>query len=198
MLLRAVQFGASDVHLKVGQPPIIRRDGLLLALDGWPALDDERARRRSRDRDRVTTPPGGPPSRQTGELDLAYTPTGLPRFRVNGFRQRGSISFAFRVIPNGIPGFAELGLPDGVAALAEEHRGLVLVTGATGSGKSTTLAAIVGHINATRRQHIVTIEDPIEFLHEDRQCIVNQREVGLDTVLVRRGAPAGARARTRT
>ena len=85
------------------------------------------------------------------------------------------------MIPSGVPGFAELGLPEGVAALAEEHRGLVLVTGATGSGKSTTLAAIVGHINSTRRQHIVTIEDPIEFLHDDRQCIVNQREVGLDT-----------------
>jgi twitching motility protein PilT len=117
----------------------------------------------------------------TGELDLAYTPTGLPRFRVNGFRQRGAISFAFRVIPSGVPSFAELGLPPGVARLAEEHRGLVLVTGATGSGKSTTLAAIVGQINSTRRQHIVTIEDPIEFLHDDRQCIVNQREVGLDT-----------------
>ena len=117
----------------------------------------------------------------TGDLDLAYTPTGLPRFRINGFRQRGAISFAFRVIPSGVPGFAELGLPEGVSALAEEHRGLVLVTGATGSGKSTTLAAIVGHINSSRRQHIVTIEDPIEFLHDDRQCIVNQREVGLDT-----------------
>jgi twitching motility protein PilT len=117
----------------------------------------------------------------TGELDLAYTPTGLPRFRVNGFRQRGSISFAFRAIPTDVPSFERLSLPPGVRRLAEEHRGLVLVTGATGSGKTTTLAAMVDHVNRTRHQHIVTIEDPIEILHPDRGCIVNQREVGLDT-----------------
>jgi twitching motility protein PilT len=105
----------------------------------------------------------------------------LARFRVNGFKQRGSTSFAFRMIPTEVPGFADLRLPKGVQRLAEEHRGLILVTGATGSGKSTTLAAIIGHINRTRRQHIVTIEDPIEFLHTDHGCIVNQREVGLDT-----------------
>jgi twitching motility protein PilT len=105
----------------------------------------------------------------------------LARFRVNGFKQRGATSFAFRVIPNEIPKFEQLRLPTGVQKMAEEHRGLVLVTGATGSGKSTTLAALLGHINRTRRQHIVTIEDPIEFLHSDHGCIVNQREVGLDT-----------------
>jgi twitching motility protein PilT len=180
VLLRAVQAGASDVHLKVGQPPILRHDGTLEILEGWPPLDESQLE------SVLATVTGGDPVRRsafdtTGELDLAYTPTGLPRFRVNGFRQRGAISFAFRLIPNGVPSFAELGLPAGVAALAEEHRGLVLTTGATGSGKSTTLAAIVGHVNATRRQHIVTIEDPIEILHDDRQCIVNQREVGLDT-----------------
>jgi twitching motility protein PilT len=180
VLLRAVQAGASDVHLKVGQPPIIRCDGTLMPLDGWPPLTDQQL-------DLVLgTVTTHDPARkqafdQTGELDLAYTPTGLPRFRVNGFRQRGAISFAFRAIPAGVPSFEQLGLPAGVSHLAEEHRGLVLVTGATGSGKSTTLAAIVGHINASRRQHIVTIEDPIEILHDDRGCIVNQREVGLDT-----------------
>ncbi len=100
---------------------------------------------------------------------------------MNGFRQRGAISFAFRVIPNEIPGFGDLHLPPGVARLAQEHRGLVLVTGATGSGKTTTLAAMLDEINRTRKQHIVTIEDPIEVLHPDRGCIVNQREVGLDT-----------------
>jgi twitching motility protein PilT len=180
VLTHAVRAGASDVHMKVGERPILRHDGTLKPLDSVPPLDgpqlesvlatltdQDPARRASFDK--------------TGELDLAYTPTGLPRFRVNGFRQRGAISFAFRVIPTEVPNFPALGLPDGVAALAEEHRGLVLVTGATGSGKSTTLAAIVGHINATRRQHIVTIEDPIEFIHDDRECIVNQREVGLDT-----------------
>src|SRR4029079_8460920 len=100
---------------------------------------------------------------------------------VNGYRQRGSISFAFRFIPKEIPSFTKLGLPDGVGGLAEEHSGLVLGTGATGSGKSTTLAAMVNSINRSRQQHIVTIEDPIEFVHDDWGCIVNQREVGLDT-----------------
>ena len=117
----------------------------------------------------------------SGELDTAYQIPGLPRFRVNAFRQRGDISFAFRVIPRDVPDFASLHLPRGVERLSEEHRGLVLVTGATGAGKTTTLAAVVGHINRTRRQHIVTIEDPIEILHTDEGCIVNQREVGLDT-----------------
>ena len=118
---------------------------------------------------------------RTGELDTAYQPHGLPRFRVNAFRQRGEISLAFRVIPHTVPGFKSLRLPPGVETLADEHRGLILVTGATGVGKTTTLAAMVGHINRTRRQHIVTIEDPIEFLHDDEQSIVNQREVGIDT-----------------
>jgi len=118
---------------------------------------------------------------ETGELDIAYATEGLPRFRVNGFRQRGSISFAFRVIPSNVPSFDELRLPQGVRRLAEEHRGLVLCTGATGSGKTTTLATVLDHINRTRRMHIVTVEDPIEILHADRGCIVNQREVGLDT-----------------
>jgi twitching motility protein PilT len=180
VLSHAVRAGASDVHLKLGEPPILRNDGALQALEGVPPLDGtqlENVLAAVTDQDL----PRRAAFAETGELDLAYTPTGLPRFRVNGFRQRGSISFAFRVIPSEVPSFPSLGLPDGVAALAEEHRGLVLVTGATGSGKSTTLASIVGHINATRRQHIVTIEDPIEFIHDDRECIVNQREVGLDT-----------------
>ena len=180
MLLRAVQAGASDVHMKIGQPPVLRRDGTLSPLEGYPPMEEA-------DLESVlATVTAHDPARRSsfekaGDLDLAYTPTALPRFRVNGYRQRGAISFAFRAIPASVPSFGELGLPPGVAALAEEHRGLILVTGATGSGKSTTLAAVVGHINSTRRQHVVTIEDPIEFLHEDRQCIVNQREVGLDT-----------------
>jgi twitching motility protein PilT len=180
VLSHAVRAGASDVHMKVGEPPILRHDGALKPLEGVPPLNGTQL-----EGVLTTLTEQDEPRRasfaETGELDLAYTPTGLPRFRVNGFRQRGSISFAFRVIPSEVPSFPSLGLPDGVAALAEEHRGLVLVTGATGSGKSTTLASIVGHINATRRQHIVTIEDPIEFIHDDRECIVNQREVGLDT-----------------
>jgi twitching motility protein PilT len=180
VLARAVELGASDVHLKVGQPPIVRRDGELGLLPDHPPIgeaDTEAALALVAD----LHPARLQAFHETGELDIAYAVEGLPRFRVNGFRQRGSISFAFRVIPKHIPSFEELRLPKGVERLAEEHRGLVLVTGATGSGKTTTLAALIDHINRTRRHHIVTIEDPIEILHKDQGCIVNQREVGLDT-----------------
>jgi len=180
VLGRAVELGASDIHLKVGQPPVLRRDGELGLLPEHPPLYDsdlEAALALVAD----MTPAKLSHFHETGELDIAYAAEGLPRFRVNGYRQRGSISFAFRVIPNEVPSFATLRLPQGVARLAEEHRGLVLVTGATGSGKTTTLAAVIDHINRSRRQHIVTIEDPIEILHADHGCIVNQREVGLDT-----------------
>ncbi len=180
VLARAVELGASDIHLKVAQPPIVRRDGELGLLPEHPPLteaDLEAALALVGD----LTPAKLQAFHETGELDIAYTSGDLPRFRVNGFRQRGSIAFAFRVIPKHVPSFEELRLPKGVQRLAEEHRGLVLVTGATGSGKTTTLAAVIDHVNRTRRQHIVTIEDPIEILHSDRGCIVNQREVGLDT-----------------
>jgi twitching motility protein PilT len=180
VLRRAVELGASDVHLKVGQVPVVRRDGVIEPLEGWPPLYDS-------DLDAALAivaelvPAKLEAFHATGELDLAYTAEDLPRFRVNAFRQRGSTSFAFRVIPKNVPSFEELRLPPGVQRTADEQRGLVLVTGATGSGKTTTLAAIVDHINRTREQHIVTIEDPIEILHDDLGCIVNQREVGLDT-----------------
>jgi twitching motility protein PilT len=118
---------------------------------------------------------------QAGDLDIAYQDEDLPRFRVSAFRQRGSISFAFRVIPKNVPNFEQLALPQGIRRLTDEHRGLVLVTGATGSGKTTTLAAMIDYLNRSRQQHIVTIEDPIEILHPDHSCIVNQREIGLDT-----------------
>jgi twitching motility protein PilT len=180
MLRRAVELGASDIHLKVDRPPIVRRDGLLGELEGEPELS-ERDLELALEQVCTETPKRLQTFLETGELDSAYSPKGLPRFRVNGFRQRGSISMAFRVIPRDVPNFADLSLPAGVRRLAEEHRGLVLVTGATGSGKTTTLAAIVDHINRSRRQHIVTIEDPIEIVHGDHGCIVNQREVGLDT-----------------
>jgi twitching motility protein PilT len=180
MLRRAVELGASDIHLKVDRPPVVRRDGLLGELEGEPELS-ERDLELALEQVCTETPKRLQTFLETGELDSAYSPKGLPRFRVNGFRQRGSISIAFRVIPRDVPNFADLSLPAGVRRLAEEHRGLVLVTGATGSGKTTTLAAIVDHINRSRRQHIVTIEDPIEIVHGDHGCIVNQREVGLDT-----------------
>jgi twitching motility protein PilT len=180
VLRHAVTLGASDVHLKLGQPPVFRVDGELgVSTELGPLGEAELAEAL----DQVTA--AAPRRRQafdeTGDLDLAYSQPGLPRFRVNGFRQRGATSFAFRVIPDEIAGFEELHLPAGVERLAGEQRGLVLVTGATGSGKSTTLAAMLDHINRARRWHIVTIEDPIEVLHSDRQCIVSQREIGLDT-----------------
>jgi twitching motility protein PilT len=180
-LLRAVvDCGGTDIHLKLGLPPIVRRDGSLTALEGWPPLGEADLETVLQE---VTarTPHRLETFRETGELDTSYMAPDLARFRVNGFKQRGATSFAFRVIPNEIPKFEDLRLPMGVQKMAEEQRGLVLVTGATGSGKSTTLASLIGQINRTRRQHIVTIEDPIEFLHSDHGCIVNQREVGLDT-----------------
>src|SRR5438093_11537864 len=180
VLRRAVELGASDIHLKVERPPIVRRDGSLGKLEGEPQLT-ERDLELALEQVCSETPKRLQTFLETGELDSAYSPAGLPRFRVNGFRQRGSISIAFRVIPREVPNFEELSLPAGVRRLAEEHRGLVLVTGATGSGKTTTLAAMVDHINRTRKQHIVTIEDPIEILHTDADCIVSQREVGVDT-----------------
>jgi twitching motility protein PilT len=180
LLHSAVKAGATDVHLKLGRPPVLRRDGALEAVENWNAMTPAdlesvlatiTAVNRQKEAD----------FRATGELDIAYTSNDLTRYRVNGFLQRGAISFAFRVIPKEIPSFEQLRMPKGVGRLANEHRGLVLVTGATGSGKTTTLAAMLGHINRTRRQHIVTIEDPIEILHDDQACIINQREVGLDT-----------------
>jgi twitching motility protein PilT len=180
LLKRAVELGASDIHLKVGLPPVLRRDGAIAPLEESAILVDRDMEAvletvASRVPDRLEA------FRQTGDLDIAYQEKDLPRFRVNAFKQRGHISFAFRVIPKHVPSFEMLGLPAGVRRLADEHRGLVLVTGATGSGKTTTLASMIDYINRSRQQHIVTIEDPIEILHSDHSCIVNQREVGLDT-----------------
>ncbi len=180
LLAHAVQLGASDIHLKSDRPPVVRRDGALVPLAGSKPLGSQDLEDVLR---RVTqsVPHRFQSFGEHGELDIAYETPSLPRFRVNGFRQRGAISFAFRVIPRDVPTFASLQLPPGVKRLAEEHRGLVLVTGQTGSGKTTTLAAMLDHINRTRKEHIVTIEDPIEILHTDADCIVNQREVGVDT-----------------
>jgi twitching motility protein PilT len=180
LLRRAVELGASDVHLKLGRPPIMRQDGGLVEVPDTTPLTEA-------DLEAVLETVGGAAPgkvhvfRETGDLDLAYQPEGLPRFRVNVFRQRATTAFALRVIPALVPSFEQLGLPPGVERIAAEERGLILVTGATGSGKTTTLAAIIDYLNRTRRQHIVTIEDPIEVQHTDKNCVVNQREVGLDT-----------------
>lgn len=178
LLAATIELGGSDLHLKVDSPPRVRIDGQLTPLD-LPPLTDE-------DTEGVLavvtqrTPRKHQHFMAYGDLDTAYTAPGVGRFRVNGFRQKGSISFAFRYVPSTVPTIDSLGLPDGVRDLANEQRGLILVTGATGSGKTTTLAAMVDHINKTRRMHIVTLEDPIEIVHQDAGCIVQQREVGLD------------------
>lgn len=181
LLARAVEAGASDIHLKVGQPPMLRVDGAVkpmggnvspLSTDDLTALLQVAA---SAAPHRLAT------FRDTGELDASYETDQETRFRVNAFRQRGSVSIALRFIPRSIPSFDDLHMPPGIQRLADVQHGLVLVTGATGAGKSTTLAAMVRHINRTRAEHIVTIEDPIEVIHPDEGCIVNQREVGIDT-----------------
>ena len=179
LLARLIELGGSDMHLKIASPAMARVDGVLTPMEERLLTESDLETVLTLVTER--TPAKREQFYSAGELDTAYLAEGLGRFRVNGYRQRGSISFAFRFIPKEIPSFTKLGLPDGVGGLAEEHRGLVLVTGATGSGKSTTLAAMVNSINRSRQQHIVTIEDPIEFVHDDWGCIVNQREVGLDT-----------------
>jgi twitching motility protein PilT len=186
LLEAAVEAGASDVHLKLARPPLVRRDAELAPLEGFPILQ---ARDLAGILQQVCE---GSPQRlssflEHGELDIPYTTVSDHRFRVNGFRQRGETSFALRLIPRGIPTIEELGLPPGVARLADEPHGLVLVTGPTGAGKSTTLAAMVNRLNSRRQAHVVTVEDPIEFLHEDRLCVINQREVGIDTESFRKG-----------
>jgi twitching motility protein PilT len=179
--LRHVVFSeGSDLHLKVGSPPIARINGKLTpfpdaepltAEDTEAALElmiaDEEAKRAE--------------FKSDGEVDLAHAIPGLSRFRVNVFRQRGNVSIVARVIPFSVRQIEELGLPPAISELADEERGLILLTGTTGSGKSTTLAAIIDQINGTKARHIVTIEDPIEYLHRDRTSIINQREVGWDT-----------------
>jgi twitching motility protein PilT len=180
LLRRSVEAGASDIHLKLDRPPMLRRDGAVAALEGVEPLTEADLDSYLRAVTAVA-PQRYDLYHESGDLDIAYTAEDLPRFRVNAFRQRGATSFALRVIPKKVPRFEDLGLPEGIRALAEEHRGLVLVTGATGSGKTTTLAAMIDYINRARQSHIVTIEDPIEILHPDHMSIVNQREIGLDT-----------------
>ncbi len=178
--LRAVvEMGGSDLHLKVPAPPLVRLHGGLVPIDGAPVLTTEDTERFLREM--LTDAERFAEFQRDGELDFSHTVTGLARYRVNAFRQRGSISIVFRVVPFSIRTIPELDLPPVIARLAEEERGLILVTGTTGSGKSTTLAAMVDHINTTHAKNIVTIEDPIEYLHKDKKSIVHQREIGFDT-----------------
>ncbi|MDE3154692.1 MAG: type IV pilus twitching motility protein PilT [Acidobacteriota bacterium] len=178
-LLRiAVDQGASDLHLKVGNFPMLRVGGQLTPAtrDRQLALEDVMAMAAA-----VMSTAQRQKFKDDQEIDLAYSVAGLGRFRCSIFQQRGAVGMVFRVIPIQIRSIAELGLPTVLAQIASEERGLVLVTGTTGSGKSTTLAALVDHINHTRAAHVMTIEDPIEFLHRDDRSIINQREVAVDT-----------------
>jgi twitching motility protein PilT len=178
LLERAVAMHASDLHLKVGTYPTARVHGRLVPVTGTQPLDHE---------DLVEMAASVMPAahrekfKEAQEIDLAYSVPGLGRFRCNVFQQRGTIGMVLRVIPVKILSIEELGLPPVLKRIAAEERGLVLVTGTTGSGKSTTLAAMIDHINRTRSAHIITIEDPIEYLHRDNVAIVNQREIGVDT-----------------
>ncbi|HET9075231.1 MAG TPA: type IV pilus twitching motility protein PilT [Solirubrobacteraceae bacterium] len=174
-----VSQGGSDLHLKVPARPLGRVNGELLALAGSePLTADDTVRTLAQ---MLHDPAKLAEFEAENEVDFAYAIPGLSRFRVNAFRQRGSISIVARVIPFQVRTVEELGLPRVITDLAEEERGLILLSGTTGSGKSTTLAAMIDHINRTRSRHIVTIEDPIEYLHQDRSSIINQREVGMDT-----------------
>ena len=173
-----VDKGGSDLHLKAGGPAYVRLDGELSEVHDLPTLTPADTERFARE---VMTPELQAHFETGAETDLAYSLPGQGRFRAAIFRQRGSIGLVLRRVLPSAQTFEELNLPPAVRRLAEEHRGLVLVTGPTGSGKTTTTAAMISHINATRRCHLVTIEDPIEILHRDQLAIVDQREVGVDT-----------------
>jgi twitching motility protein PilT len=168
----------SDLHVKVGSPPRIRVNGVLRKLEGQEMLlpDDTAAMAQA-----IMRPDIAEHFDRRNEADFAYSIDGVGRFRVNVFRQRGSVAMIFRRVRTSATSAEDLGLPPVVTRLADEHRGLVLVTGPTGSGKTTTLAAVIDHINRTRECHIVTIEDPIEVLHRDNMASINQREIGVDT-----------------
>jgi twitching motility protein PilT len=178
-LLRAmIEKGASDLHITTASPPLLRVDGEIVPLK-LPPLGPVETKQLCYS---VLTEEQRRQFETTKELDLSFGVKGLSRYRANLFMQRGSVSAAFRAIPFKILSFDDLGLPASAAELAMKPRGLVLVTGPTGSGKSTTLAAIIDKINSETRQHIMTIEDPIEYLHAPKRCLINQREVGHDTL----------------
>jgi twitching motility protein PilT len=178
LLKIAVERGASDLHLKVGSYPMMRIRGDLVPASEDRRLDHEETVAMAA---AVMSTAQRQKFKDSQEIDLAYSVPGLGRFRCNVFQQRGTIGLVLRVIPMGIKTIDQLGLPGVLKTIASEERGLVLVTGTTGSGKSTTLAALVDHINSTRCAHVMTVEDPIEFLHRDNRAIINQREVSVDT-----------------
>jgi twitching motility protein PilT len=190
ILLSVVKQKASDLHLTAGVPPMLRIRGALVPMEGVPAMTATDTREivyavlNSSQRQRLET---------DWQIDFAYAVPGVGRFRVNAFFQRGSLGAAFRLIPSETVPIEALGLPPAIREFAKRPRGIVLVTGPTGSGKSTTLASIINEINETRDDHILTIEDPIEFLHRHKRCIINQRELGADAPSFALGLKAALR-----
>jgi twitching motility protein PilT len=178
LLKMAVERKASDLHIKVGSPPVLRIDDKLVPLMELPRLGQDVVVGIAT---AIMNPKQREKFKERFEVDLAYSLPGMGRFRVNVFQQRGTVGLVLRVIPIKIQSISDLNLPPVLEQMALEPRGLVLVTGTTGSGKSSTLAAMIDHINSNRSGHIITIEDPIEFLHRDKRCLVNQREIGVDT-----------------
>ncbi|SMD06629.1 type IV pilus twitching motility protein PilT [Sporomusa malonica] len=177
LLRAAVEQRASDVHITVGVPPVLRLNGSLVRTDTAPlTVQDTRAMLEA-----ITSPEQQEKFWQAGEIDFSFAIPGLSRFRVNAFRQRGSAAIAIRVVNERIATLDELGHPEILKTLARMPRGLVLVTGPTGSGKSTTLAAMIDLVNNERASHVLTLEDPIEYLHKHKKCIVNQREIHADS-----------------
>jgi len=177
LLKASEKFKASDIHLKVGSPPIFRVSGTPQLLNAPPLSGDEveeLAVSLLTDDQKVDL-------KKNGAVDISYSVKGVARFRINIYRQRGAISLAARRVQTHIPNFEELHLPPAVAKVAEHYQGLIILSGVTGSGKSTTIAAMIQHINQTRRCHILTVEDPIEYLFKDDKSFINQREIGVDT-----------------
>jgi twitching motility protein PilT len=177
-LAYTVEREGSDLHVKADAPPVARVHGDLWAVQGAEPLGPEETEKALKE---IATPEALAEFEEAGEADFSYELKGVSRFRVNAFKQRGAVSIALRAIPFQVRTIDDLGLPEVVRRLAEEPRGIILLTGTTGSGKSTTLAAMIDHINSTRARHVVTMEDPIEYLHRDKLSIINQREVGSDT-----------------
>jgi len=190
LLKIAIESDASDLHLKAGNFPILRVHGKLEPLTNFPKLSSATTKELV---GQITSEPQRIRVDEELDLDLAYSLSGFGRFRGSIFKQRGSYAIALRIIPLEVKDIAELLLPQTLEKIALEQRGLVLVTGTTGSGKSTTLAAMINHINLERRENIITIEDPIEYLHQDKKSIISQREVGLDVMNFSRGLIASLR-----
>jgi twitching motility protein PilT len=177
ILEQMIEAGASDLHIKAGTPPTIRVDGALYG------LEEERPSNKEIEEtvEQILTPSQLEHFENAAEIDFAFSIPGLSRFRSNFYKQRGTVAMAFRQVPFGVPTVEELNLPPVLTDLVKKPRGLILVTGTVGTGKSTSLASMVDHLNRTTPRNVITIEDPVEFLHRDNLCLISQREVGLDT-----------------